>query len=706
MNKLFSTILIAGIMLFAVSGVYAQDRYSTLDTMRVLDSYGRPGDTVEVVLHIANTTLAMGGYAGRILYDNTILSPITFACFERGCVLNATAGDFSESGVIVFGAYTFDPGVFIPRGFGPVAKMTFRVLESAPLGDISTITFEDDPTPPYEGINSMTDSIGSELVHPVLVNGNFSVTGGGSNQAPAIVNVGPQQVAEGEVLQFAVTAHDPNGDPITLSASNLPANSSFPTVQGDSIITGTFIFAPSFTQGPDTFYVSFVARDDHNNTTTMTVEIIVLDQPNDILSIVSDQGGVPGAIGRDVSVDLFNSAHIFGLQFQYYYDDEQVDVVDVVPTERCLGLGFWYSFPEPGKIVVLIFSPGLDPIDIGSGTIVRFVTDVSPTALVGRTAVSLDSAIEVIDSIGTSKELLLENGYFTVDRFGDANLDENVNVGDCVSIVAFIIERMTFNIRQLDAADINRDGRVNVGDLQSVIDLILQIPTTRGPISGFPLAIVELKRDQIVTGDIITIPIWADISTEAAAVQYGLSYNSDNLEFISAESGDMVSRQQSDVANIPGQVKGVFYHLGGSTFGPASGELANFTFRVKQGEFNANDININDFVIVDRASGYISSEIKGQLPGTFMLNQNYPNPFNSNTIISFDLPQSGNAELSIYDLLGRKITTLLNENLDAGSHSVTWDGHAESGEELATGVFFYRLQAAGFDETKKMLLVK
>jgi len=312
----------------------------------------------------------------------------------------------------------------------------------------------------------------------------------------------------------------------------------------------------------------------------------------------------------------------------------------------------------------------------------------------------------VIDSIGTSKELLLENGYFTVDRFGDANLDENVNVGDCVSIVAFIIERMSFNIRQLDAADINRDGRVNVGDLQSVIDLILQIPTLRGPMSGFPLATVELKRDPIVTGDIITIPIWAEISTEAAAVQYGLSYNADNLEFIGVEAGDMVAGQQADASNSAGQVKGVFYHLGGSTFGPASGELANFTFRVKQGEFNANDLNINDFVIVDRASGYISSEIKGQLPGTFMLNQNYPNPFNGNTIISFDLPQSGNAELSIYDLLGRKITTLLNENLDAGSHSVTWDGHSESGEELATGVFFYRLQAAGFDETKKMLLVK
>jgi len=56
--------------------------------------------------------------------------------------------------------------------------------------------------------------------------------------------------------------------------------------------------------------------------------------------------------------------------------------------------------------------------------------------------------------------------------------------------------------------------------------------------------------------------------------------------------------------------------------------------------------------------------------------------------------------------LGRKVITLLNESLAAGNHSVTWDGRSQDGENMATGVFFYRLQAKDYDDTKRMLLVK
>ena len=91
-------------------------------------------------------------------------------------------------------------------------------------------------------------------------------------------------------------------------------------------------------------------------------------------------------------------------------------------------------------------------------------------------------------------------------------------------------------------------------------------------------------------------------------------------------------------------------------------------------------------------------------PGTpleFALRQNYPNPFNPSTEISFTIPKSSQVELSVYNVLGQKVATLVNEIMTAGSHAMTFDA-----SNLASGVYLYRLQAAGLSVTKKMLLVK
>jgi hypothetical protein len=85
----------------------------------------------------------------------------------------------------------------------------------------------------------------------------------------------------------------------------------------------------------------------------------------------------------------------------------------------------------------------------------------------------------------------------------------------------------------------------------------------------------------------------------------------------------------------------------------------------------------------------------------FSLLQNYPNPFNPTTYIKFDLPQQSYVKLIIYDMLGREIETLVNEKLNAGSYSYDWNG-----DKFASGVYFYKLIAGDFVETRKMVLIK
>jgi hypothetical protein len=88
-------------------------------------------------------------------------------------------------------------------------------------------------------------------------------------------------------------------------------------------------------------------------------------------------------------------------------------------------------------------------------------------------------------------------------------------------------------------------------------------------------------------------------------------------------------------------------------------------------------------------------------PKDFHLFQNYPNPFNPSTTITFDLPKSSVVRLSVFDMLGRKVSVLVNERKAPGSYEVKFDG-----SNLASGVYFYRLQSEEFVQTKRLLLLK
>lgn len=94
------------------------------------------------------------------------------------------------------------------------------------------------------------------------------------------------------------------------------------------------------------------------------------------------------------------------------------------------------------------------------------------------------------------------------------------------------------------------------------------------------------------------------------------------------------------------------------------------------------------------------------LPNKFTLGQNYPNPFNPATRIAFDLKSRSRVNLSVYNLLGRRVAELIDTELPAGSYESSWDGRDRSGHEAAAGVYFYRLEAGKTSLTRKMVLLK
>lgn len=94
------------------------------------------------------------------------------------------------------------------------------------------------------------------------------------------------------------------------------------------------------------------------------------------------------------------------------------------------------------------------------------------------------------------------------------------------------------------------------------------------------------------------------------------------------------------------------------------------------------------------------------IPGVFTLHQNYPNPFNPNTNIQFSLERAGNVKLEVYNVIGQRIRTLMDQYCGAGEYSVEWDGRSESGQSVASGIYFYRLTSDEYSRTRKMMLMK
>jgi predicted peptidase len=126
--------------------------------------------------------------------------------------------------------------------------------------------------------------------------------------------------------------------------------------------------------------------------------------------------------------------------------------------------------------------------------------------------------------------------------------------------------------------------------------------------------------------------------------------------------------------------------------------------------------NVNDIAVISSASsltgnGYVlmlygqdiptDVEILKEQPEDFYLNQNYPNPFNPSTTIKYDIAKSGKVELVIFDMLGKKIKTVVNEFQNPGNYNAVFDA-----SRFASGVYLYQLKVNDYVDTKKMILLK
>lgn len=174
-------------------------------------------------------------------------------------------------------------------------------------------------------------------------------------------------------------------------------------------------------------------------------------------------------------------------------------------------------------------------------------------------------------------------------------------------------------------------------------------------------------------------------------VEFGLSGNNDQVRIFNA-SGDLIDLvSYDDEAPWSTDADGLGYTL----------ELKNTTLDNSKAENWTTSLSKKGTPGVQNQIIINSIEDSEATPKEFVLSQNYPNPFNPSTNISFSVPSSGKVELSIFNVLGQKVHTLVDGNLSAGNHTYTFDASG-----LTSGVYFYRIVARTNTATQKMLLMK
>ena len=729
------------------------DSFLTNDTLLVVDTTAAPGQSFWLTVNLTNTTIPVSGFSFILAYNSSIIYPdtiMTNPCApEELCTLTVVAGHETERTEVPFaGAIAwqgrlvnensldtlkfvgltsiFDvPYPHLPiGGTGPVVRFRFNVAPGAEPDQKDTIRFVFWDAEAGNYGSTVTDTIGLDNFIPETRAGVFTVSGGGPGDNHCPVFTSPVsdyfQVNEGVTLEFDVTATDEDGDTITLTMDPLDPdglNYNFESKVGEGVVTSRFDYTPAYDEAPATRYVRFRVSDGQCPPVVKTVTIEVIETAQDLLMASTLQGGVPGARERLTPFMITNSVDIYGFQFTFRWDPAKLYVDSLMATDALQGFSVWDNLADSvsaGNATVLVFGLGGERIPAGLDTVIYPAFRVLEDAEPGPVAIQISNAREAINPGYPSQPLGAVDGIFMIDRFGDANLDTWVDVGDIVSLVAYINDSISFNPRQESAADINQDSDINVGDLVAMIDLILG--RWMGPSPSMypgPMAFVELDYQDLQPGSSGEIRVMADLEVPVAAAQLQINYDPDNVSFevpaLSERSGHFLVQYRDD-GN--GKLHLVLFNMSNDPIPVGEGSILSLPVTLNQDAEDDFGIELKEIALADERAALIPVGGGPSRPVAFELGQNYPNPFNPSTTIKFTLPSAGDGgatlptSLRIYNVLGEVVRTLVDEPMVPGVHHEVWDGRDDHGNRVASGIYFYRLRAGDLQHTKKMVLMK
>lgn len=253
-------------------------------------------------------------------------------------------------------------------------------------------------------------------------------------------------------------------------------------------------------------------------------------------------------------------------------------------------------------------------------------------------------------------------------------------------------------------------GQVWAGDLTRGL-------TITGGQNASAMLKLERSHDVVAEDGVIGLRVSLSQTRDLKGYGFSLTYDPARYTFVESRESDEnllktgAGRQTLFLASdrTPGRVDIGAVKIDGEG-ASGDGTLVEFVFRTS-GAPVASDFQVSESVLigVDGAVDLLTHVEIGDLaplPDRFNLDQNAPNPFNPSTVIRYQLAEAGKVRLAIYNLLGQEVRVLVNERMEAGAFTVTWNGTDALARRVASGVYLYRMQAGDFSAVRRMVLLK
>jgi hypothetical protein len=535
-------------------------------------------------------------------------------------------------------------------------------------------------------------------------------------------------VVEGDTLRIKILASDPEGDSIKISMLNCPDGAFFADSGNGRAI---FRWIPPFT-GPwssvnSPFKVAFVASDGKNSSRE-DVEIKVIDKDLGLKAYSLEVGTDSGFFSDTVSIPitLINSDSVGRMKLLLHFDPSALSLLSVSKANTRISNWEYFQYilnqPSPGDLQILAQSDILDtivtkPVSPGEGVIAnlnfRIILNPSPLSLLTSVVFKFrDSTDNTFGGaygqkfISQDKINYYEGGIY-IKSFGTLIGDINLNgiqyeVGDVVLFSKFLIDpvKYPFNQEQELNSDVNEDGICcTLADFIVLLNRVLQ-----GSNLGLAKVVLEADKVQVnLKKNSSGIEIFIDSRVPVGGALLIIKHPGIALgdAILSSDAEGMTLLKKDDA----GELRLLLYSTSAKYI--ESGQKRLFTIPIRNGDGN---IELEKAFFSDYSGNLmqanVSLEKNQQLPDRFNLFQNYPNPFNPETNISFSLPEENQVNLRIYNLKGQLVDLLVNTRLSAGFYTFTWNGKDESGRDVSSGIYFYKLIAGKYSETKKMVRIK
>jgi hypothetical protein len=552
------------------------------------------------------------------------------------------------------------------------------------------------------------------------------------NDPPILNYIGPQVTSEGEPLTFGVSATDYNGAIPLFTTTTLPEGADF-TDHGNG--TGTFEWTPDLGQA-DIYTITFYAIDDLG---AVGWEIVVITANDDFvlfeLPVDYEAGRAPKSItaadldgdgdqdlitGVEIAMDLLIMNNNGNATFGDPYFLLESDVLHPVSV-------FAEDLDGDGDQDLAVANEGLDNIAIlknkGDGT---FDPPVFYDAADGpRSIFAAD-----LDGDG-DQDLAVANcapgnvSVFKNDGNGIYAAPVNYATGEC-PLSVFAADLDGDGNQDLAVANSNSD---NVSVLKNIGDGIFSTAVNYAA-GRLPRSVFAADLDDDGDHDLAVAAWFSDdvsilknngLGTFAAAI----SYPAEGIPW-SVFAADLDDDGDPDLAVATGVSPDgicILKNSGDGFFGaPICYDAGNHgpvsvvasdldndgdqDLAVAKSNSNENSyvsVLINRTKIIADIDDETSNEL---IPSQFTLSQNFPNPFNPVTAIKYSISRRSRVTISIHDILGRKVATIVDKEKPAGTYTVVWDGTDDKGRHMATGLYIYQLVTEEFSESRKMLLLK